>query len=339
MSGLGRKQRRSAFYTGCGFVLLFFPARKLFLAPNRRLSRAETSLPILCEKRSPIFHFIISKLPFNTKHRRSVESVFKFHPNACVVLHIDKSLDAHSVEERLARFRNQQFSIWLHTYTVTSALRTLEKHGGRDLSSKAQTFSKSLSAYTDGPYWYSHVTDFLRLFLLYTYGGWYLDTDVVVLRPLDGLEDVIGRQAPDEVTEQNATVLYLNGSGSVMHFCKNSSFVKWALMEFLSAYKAHVWGANGPELLSDLVSRIRDCKENFQNCHVKVLPVQAFQPVHFVNMTNALKSPKMSFKDDNYVFHYNNKIVHDVLETQMSNNSLAIQLFNDYCVFCEEYVS
>ena len=116
-----------------------------------------------------------------------------------------------------------------------------------------------------------------------------MDTDVVVLRPLDGLEDVIGRQAPDEVTEQNATVLYLNGSGSVMHFCKNSSFVKWALMEFLSAYKAHVWGANGPELLSDLVSRIRDCKENFQNCHVKVLPVQALACA-FVNMTNALKS-------------------------------------------------
>lgn len=36
-----------------------------------------------------------------------------------------------------------------------------------------------------GRFFFSHATDVLRVYLLYKFGGIYLDTDVVVLNPLD----------------------------------------------------------------------------------------------------------------------------------------------------------
>ena len=57
------------------------------------------------------------------------------------------------------------------------------------------------------------VTDIFRAAVLWHHGGWYLDTDLVVLRSLGGMKNVLGFQ------EQN----YVNGA--VMHLPDHSSFV------------------------------------------------------------------------------------------------------------------
>jgi len=36
-----------------------------------------------------------------------------------------------------------------------------------------------------GPHYYSHLSDALRLFLMWQYGGTYMDTDVILYRRMD----------------------------------------------------------------------------------------------------------------------------------------------------------
>lgn len=281
-----------------------------------------------------LFHFIVSKLPFDAKQRRSVESVFKYHPAACVAIHVQDDLELSHMEKVVARFRHQQYCIRLQRYSLATALKTLENCYGRDLSEAAAAFSNKLGAYTNGPHWYSHQTDFMRFFILHAFGGWYLDTDVIVIRQLDEFQNVIGKQATDGTTEHNTPLLYLNGS--VMNFSRGNAFIKWALKEFLISYNPHIWGANGPELLSALAQKIDKCEEAMHsNCSLHILPVEAFQPVHFLNISMALNSKKIDFGRETYAFHYNNKVTHNHT-ILMRRDTLAHQLFNQHCIFCEE---
>ena len=45
-------------------------------------------------------------------------------------------------------------------------------------------------------FFYSHLSDFFRTAVTWKYGGWYLDYDVVVLKPLDKLKNVIAYVTP-----------------------------------------------------------------------------------------------------------------------------------------------
>ena len=50
--------------------------------------------------------------------------------------------------------------------------------------------------YVDLPARYVHTADVLRLLLIYKYGGFYLDSDFVILKSLLGLKNVV---ASDQV--------------------------------------------------------------------------------------------------------------------------------------------
>ena len=47
---------------------------------------------------------------------------------------------------------------------------------------------------------YTHMADALRLLLVHRYGGFYADTDYVIIRPLTGLHNVV---ASDQITDDN----------------------------------------------------------------------------------------------------------------------------------------
>ena len=68
----------------------------------------------------------------------------------------------------------------------------------------------------DGPYRTTMITDLVRMAALWKNGGWYLDTDVVVLRPLTSLRNVAAYQNMEKKT--------LNGA--VMHLEKGSRFIE-----------------------------------------------------------------------------------------------------------------
>ena len=84
----------------------------------------------------------------------------------------------------------------------------------------------------------AHISDGLRLALLHAYGGVYLDTDVLSLRPLDGLRNAVGTE--DEWMLNNAVIV----------FEKGHPFLRQAIHTFPATFDAWYWGWNGPRLFS-----------------------------------------------------------------------------------------
>ena len=166
----------------------------------------------------------------------------------------------------------------------------------------------------------------MRLVVLAQFGGWYLDTDAIVLQTLSGLSDVIGRQSDNEL------------NGSVMHFHCDNPFVYWVLNSFLLRYNSEQWATNGPILLTSAVQHISRCVEKHGAlCRAHVLPETAFQPVHYNKMLDAIMGPRLIFNSSNFAFHYNNKLVGSSVDKWSSTRgTLAHQLLTEYCVLCND---
>ena len=85
----------------------------------------------------------------------------------------------------------------------------------------------------DGPYGATMITDLVRMAALWKNGGWYLDTDIVVLRPLNltSLRNVAAYQNMEKKT--------LNGA--VIHLEKGSRFIEHIASVLPGCTLAAIW--------------------------------------------------------------------------------------------------
>ncbi|XP_077528701.1 lactosylceramide 4-alpha-galactosyltransferase-like [Haemaphysalis longicornis] len=125
------------------------------------------------------------------------------------------------------------------------------------------------------PFRINHLSDALRLLVLWKYGGIYADMDVLTLRSFDKLENVLARE------------LFPDVGNSVMAFRKRNPFLFRCLEEFSKTYKPRKWAHNGPRLLERVLPWF--CPPNSVNkqplvkCSgVTVLPANAFYPVTYL---------------------------------------------------------
>lgn len=124
------------------------------------------------------------------------------------------------------------------------------------------------------PFRINHLSDALRLLVLWKYGGIYADMDVLTLRSFDKHQDVLARE------------LFPDVGNSVMVFRKQNPFLYRCLEEFSNTYKPRKWAHNGPRLLERVLTLF--CPPNTLNkqpllkCSgVTVLPANAFYPVTY----------------------------------------------------------
>ncbi|XP_049274159.1 lactosylceramide 4-alpha-galactosyltransferase [Rhipicephalus sanguineus] len=92
------------------------------------------------------------------------------------------------------------------------------------------------------PFRVNHLSDALRLLVLWKYGGVYADMDVLTLKSFSELRNVVARE------------LFPDVGNSVMVFDKGHPFLSRCLQEFSSTYKARKWAHNGPRLLERVLS-------------------------------------------------------------------------------------
>ena len=77
-----------------------------------------------------------------------------------------------------------------------------------------------------------HYSDILRLLLVHKYGGWYSDLDVIFLKSLNNMENVIG--CDDVSIKENAKVTGRNIANGFFHFKAGHLFLsKWIKNEIL----------------------------------------------------------------------------------------------------------
>lgn len=160
---------------------------------------------------------------------------------------------------------------------------------------------------------YVHTADALRLLLIEKYGGFYSDSDFVILKSLVGLENVI---ASDQVNEEkyspNGQLLVGDTvTNAMFHFSKGAKILKMSLQNFNNMFKSQVWASGGPDLLQRSLlficgvdkkiglREIQMTRERFSPEHcggIQVLDSRAFYPFSWMQ-SSQLYDPKRSRKE------------------------------------------
>lgn len=123
-----------------------------------------------------------------------------------------------------------------------------------------------------------HYSDFLRLFVLYKYGGVYLDTDFIILKSLDPITPNFSVAETEYWVESAAMGFTTDGFG---HFV-----IQHLVQEFMNTYNETIYAYNGPGLLTRFSQRIcytTATKEMTRdNCFdFEVLPTKTFYPIGY----------------------------------------------------------
>ena len=230
---------------------------------------------------------------FTLRARRCIESIFYHHRWAIVRIYTNE-LPAHFFHE----FAQRGFDIRVRRYNVSALLQ----------DTPASPWLARLTEWERGPNFYAHITDAIRLALLFSVGGIYLDTDVILTRPvLLAGEVALGQQQrpPSFVLHPSgpspASAAYVTSvvpalrdalgvesyadprtgeptlNGAFMAFERRSRYLWNCLHEFAADYQSDRWSWNGPELLTRVRARCADSA----GARVQVEPPERFYPLHW----------------------------------------------------------
>ncbi|KAI5074829.1 hypothetical protein GOP47_0010790 [Adiantum capillus-veneris] len=197
---------------------------------------------------------------YTVRYQRGLESLLHFHPGACVVVFsMSTELDVFT------SFVEQGFRVAVVVPNLEELLA----------GTPADIFSSFWLPWTKTQFFHIHYSELLRLAALYKYGGIYLDTDVVLLKPLLPLHNIIGAERSGYEARK------LNGA--VMAFDKNSVFLLECLLEFTETYDDQLLEFNGAGLVTRVADRMANKQRKTNEDHLT--DVQIEEPHAFFPLT------------------------------------------------------
>lgn len=175
------------FKLGTGPVIDEFMNIRDYRCPSiLEVDQNSLSIKRSCSK-DPINFFLLwstKREDFKLKHFRAIDSIFKHHPKAR--LHIfTKDMSIND----FAFYTDQSFDIVHHQLEPEKIFK----------DTPLDRWAQRISEWKQSSNYFSHVTDAMRLALLWKYGGVYLDTDAIVIRNLEGVRNAVGVQHPSSV--------------------------------------------------------------------------------------------------------------------------------------------
>ena len=257
---------------------------------------------------------------FSLRYRRTVESTLRFHPHSCVIV-----LSNTLPKDYFQTFWNLGYNIIVERPDSEKLLK----------GTPAEAWLTNIAVWKEGPFFFSHITEILRLSTLWHYGGVYLDTDVIIMKALKpDLQNCLGTELAGKYGE--AKVL----NGAILIFEKGSRFVWEAMVEFNTTYRIDSWGWNGPELVTRVARRFQHYEQLDKDDKKKqgtkprklfysgqqesdmgmkdltILPTDAFYPIHWARVKKyfSLAEPQDQYEvwdriqKHTYLFHYWNKV-------------------------------
>lgn len=130
---------------------------------------------------------------FKLKHFRVIDSIFTHHPNARLhVITSNMTLDDF-------KFYTNQYDI-VHHYLDTDNIFK---------DTPLERWAQNIPQYKSSSNYFSHLTDAMRLALLWKYGGVYLDTDAVVIRNLENVRNALGVQHTSDIASGEINGMWL----------------------------------------------------------------------------------------------------------------------------------
>ena len=250
------------------------------------------------------FHQIVSKCPKLSQLKslitHSATSILNVDSGSFIILHIFK----RTQDCGLLELNNVFFPRRIYTSVIDmdSLAAVSESEDILDLLS-----AKSVKR---GPYYYSHVTDYLRFAVLFSFGGTYIDTDMVLMQNPQGIYNM--------GMESEAFA-----NGAFLSFEVGHNFLRQCLREFRTAYNENTWGCVGPMLLTDILNR---------SSELKVARPVAFYKVHWSKQKQMFRDPmtEAEFHDPEvYGYHFWSKMWGSASKIQPQ--SLADHAFKFSC--------
>ncbi|KAL7211862.1 hypothetical protein ACSBR2_014672 [Camellia fascicularis] len=268
---------------------------------------------------------------FGDRELLTIQSLFKSHPNACLII-VSNSMDSRRGMQVLRPFLDKNFRViavspdfnYLFKNTVAESWFNRLKKGNVDPG------DVSLG---------QNLSNLLRLALLYKYGGVYIDTDVLILKSFAKLSNSIGAQTIDVETGNWSRL-----NNAVMIFDKGHPLLYKFIEEFARTFNGNKWGYNGPYLVSRVVSRVEG-KPGFD---FHVLNPIAFYPVDWSRISGLFRGPRNKthskwfgnklnhIRSQSYTVHLWNR---QSRKLAIEEGSIISHVMSDCCVFCNSSAS
>ncbi|KAI3963587.1 hypothetical protein MKW92_050127 [Papaver armeniacum] len=238
---------------------------------------------------------------FGKKEFLALQSVFKYHPNGCLMI-LSRTMDSDEGKKILSPLTARGFKVT----ALTPDLKFLFKN----TPAKAwfDDMKRGLKDPGQIPF-AQNLSNLLRLVTLYKYGGVYLDTDFIVLKSFSGLRNSIGAQSVDIQTNQ-----WNRLNNAVLVFDKNHPLLYKFIENFCYKFDGSRWGFNGPYLVTRVIQKVSG-KPGYD---FTVLPPMAFYPVDWLKIGGFFQKP---------VTPYQSKWV-DAKVLQLSKEAYGVHLWN-----------
>ena len=191
---------------------------------------------------------------FRPDHLRAIESVFFHHPDAHITLYV-KNMTTRPIQPLV----DAGYKIVVKLFKIRDMLwLALNQTSGREeiLNDRALAWMARIDEYEATKNWITNESNLMRYLLLYLYGGIYLDTDMIVTKPLD--DDHL---PPNVIGMQDANTRSVNQA--IMKFQPRNAFLATAINDFFRTFRPKIWGHNGPRLMTRLMKR-----KEFSKCTV-----------------------------------------------------------------------
>lgn len=275
--------------------------------------------------------WISSLESFNQRELFTIESLFKSHPNGCLLI-VSKSMDSSGGVQLLKPFSDKGFQIMAvspdfnYLFEDTLAAAWFDQLQKGNIRPGRVTLGQNLS-------------NLLRLALLYKFGGIYIDTDIIILKNFSKLRNSIGAQTIDLETGSWSRL-----NNAVMIFDKNHPLLLKFIEEFALTFDGNKWGHNGPYLVSRVVSRVSASADyNFT-----VLPPPVFYPVGWGRIDGLFYGPRdeahskwlrsqlRHIRKESFCVHLWNRHSRNL---EVEEGSIIDQIMSDSCLFCNSSIS
>ncbi|MCL7026138.1 hypothetical protein MKW94_020126 [Papaver nudicaule] len=266
---------------------------------------------------------------FGDRELLSIESVFKSHPNACLLI-ISASMDSKQGLELLQPFTDKGYRVLAISPNFDYIFKKTFAEAWFDRLRKGSVDPGEVSLG-------QNISNLLRLAVLYKFGGIYIDTDVLVLKNLSKLRNTIGAQTIDLETRNWSRL-----NNAVLIFDKKHPLLEKFIQEFALTFNGNRWGHNGPYLVSRVVSKM-GTNPGF---NYTVLPPLAFYPVDWSRIQSLFRSygtggrsadskwytGKLNqIRQKSFALHLWNKQSRSL---KIEDGSIIHHILMDCCIFC-----
>lgn len=180
-----------------------------------------------------LFHLIVTKVTstelWTRMLRHVVVGILDFNAKSTLFVHSNLKIEDIFDAKFLSFYSDRIVVSPILCHTVIA-----EKYG-------VSSVGRFINRYGNGrPNYYSHFTDYLRVLLLYSFGGIYMDTDILLRQSVSHLHNVAAREDHE----------YVNGA--FLSFDRFSPVMLYCLQQIPLVYDAFVWNTIGPALMTQV---------------------------------------------------------------------------------------